>query len=295
MALAAATLFAIPADGGTSPLITRSYLTDVIRARAGTEKRASLRATYVRSIAYTALFGNQNEASDFRNLWLAAGERLRFLVPLWPEYAVPTSFPTTSTIAGDFTNRDFVQGAQVLVWLDRTHYEAATLTTLASSLLTLSAPLVGTYPALATRIVPLMPAWLEPPTLTMLETASETVPVVFREEVQGAAGVDASVGVRANATCTSVIVEPIYGDTGWAGRRFFGWRVHAYDAAGAELPDPVVTWTCVATGDVSIPPARFTVSGEGRFAGLQYVGGADSTFSLSATVGSITASFTAGG
>jgi hypothetical protein len=289
MALGDATVFAIPPDGGTDPTITRSYKSDVLRARNGTEKRAALRGAPVRTLAYTALFLNQDEAADFRLAWLAATERLRFLVPLWPEYAVPTAFPTTSTIAGDFTNRDF-SFSQVLVYQDRTHWEPATIETNGGSLLTLTAPLVGTYTPLAARVLPLMPAWLSLPTMTLLETQAESVAVSFVEEVEGAAAIDPDAGLAAAATCVSVTLEQIYfNGTGAPGPNFFGYTVHAYDAAGMEIPNPTATWTCTATGDVSLDDAEFSVTDDGRVASLQFSGDADASFHLTATVGSVTA------
>ena len=288
VSLGAATLFAIPPDGGVDPTITRTYKSDVIRARNGTEKRASLRSSPIRTIKYTALFLNQDEASDFRNDWLAATERLRFLVPLWPEYAVPTSFPTASTIAGDFTNRDFVQGQQVLVYQDRTTFEAATLETLADALLTLSAPLVNTYVAGAAKVIPIMPGWLDPPTMTLLETQAETVPLSFTEEVEGAAGIDDSAGLASDPACASLVAEQVYSNgTGLAGPQFFGWTVHAYDAVGVEIPNASPTWT-ITPGGLTTATPRFSVSADGRDAALQYSGGADDTFDLTVTVGTQT-------
>jgi hypothetical protein len=291
MALAAATLFAIPPDGNVDPTITRSYKSDVIRARAGTEKRASLRSSPIRTLTYTALFVNQDEANDFRLAWLAAAERLRFLVPLWPEYAIPTAFPTTSTIAGDFTNRDFVQGQQVIVYQDRLTFETATIETLAGSLLTLSAPLAGTYVPLAARVIPIVPMWLDPPGMTMLETAAESVALTFVEEVEGAAAIDSSAGLSASATCANLVVEQVYSNgTGAVGLQFFGWVAHAYDVAGIEIPAASPVWT-ITPGSLTTATPRFTVSADGREAGLQFNGpDVDQTFDLTVTVGSQTVS-----
>src|SRR5690348_15907429 len=115
--LNAPTLFPIPPDG-TPVTLTRSFVTDIMHGRDGTEIRQAERDVWLRKLEYSAAFVNAAEAGLFRSLWYTAPEPLRFRVPLWREGSTPTSI-AGAVVTTDTTNREFVTGANAaILWQD---------------------------------------------------------------------------------------------------------------------------------------------------------------------------------
>jgi hypothetical protein len=217
--LAAATPFPIPPDGESTVTLSRAWLTNVQSTESGAEVRAGLRSVPRRTLTYTALFENAQLAGQFKALWANATERLRFLVPLWPRYAVPEAFPDTSTISGDFADRGFVAGdGMAMLWQSETEFELLDVETVADDELTLSTPIAGDFALGAVRVLPVMPAWLEPPTLAQLTVEAEQLPVTFTEELPGIVGIDPDVGAPDTPVVDSLMARRIVESSPWGPR-----------------------------------------------------------------------------
>jgi hypothetical protein len=287
--LAAATPFPIPPDGESTVMLSRAWLTNVQTTESGAEVRAGLRSVPRRTLTYTALFENAQLAGQFKALWANATERLRFLVPLWPRYAVPEAFPDTSTISGDFADRGFVAGdGMAMLWQSETEFELLDVETVADDELTLSTPIAGDYVLGAVRVLPVMPAWLEPPTLAQLTVEAEQLPVSFTEELPGIVGIDPDVGAPDTPVVDSLMARRIVESSPWGPEKSFGVRVTAFDAAGMPIPKPALAWTLTPNFDDDYIQ---TFPGDGTLLAVAFSGNAFAAISVTVESGAASLTF----
>lgn len=300
--LADATLFPIPPNAEFPVTLSRAWLTDVQRTQSGKEVRQAIRSRAARRLEYTASLYRVRRLEGFRNLWLAAAELLRFLVPLWPEYTIATAFPDSTTITADTTFRDFVDGEQALLWRnqqDAETYELVTIATLTDGGITTEDPISGawaTYPAGSVRLIPVIGAWLVPPTKEQLMPTAADVPLVFDEELPGVAGIDPTVGDAVTPPGATISLE-LEGDSGYAGLRYFTLTALVKDTSGQPISEPNIVWTVVATGTMPVtdPGFRDSFPMNGQQCHVEYEGDADVSFLVTATYGAISANRPIGG
>jgi hypothetical protein len=287
--LAAATPFPIPPDGESTVTLSRAWLTNVQSTESGAEVRAGLRTVPRRTLTYTALFENAQLAGQFRALWANAAERLRFVVPLWPRYAVPEAFPDTSTISGDFADRGFVAGdGMAMLWQSETEFELLDVETVADDELTLSTPIAGDFALGAVRVLPVITAWLEPPTLAQLTVVAEQLPVAFTEELPGIVGIDPDVGDPESPIADAISVERVVESSPWGPQKFMGVRVTVFDAAGMPIPSAPLTWTITPN---FVEDYIQTFPGNGNLLAVDYPGNAFAGFSVTVESGSASLAF----
>lgn len=287
--LADATPFPIPPDGESTVTLSRAWLTNVQTTESGAEVRAGLRAIPRRTLTYTALFENAQLAGQFRALWANAAERLRYVVPLWPRYAVPEAFPDTSTISGDFADRGFVAGdGMAMLWQSETESELLDVETVADDTLTLSTPIAGDFALGAVRVLPVMRAWLEPPTLAQLTVQAEQLPVTFTEELPGIVGIDPDVGDPESPIADSISVETVANSSPWGPLKYAAMRVTAFDAAGMPIPKPTLAWTVSPNFDDDYIQ---TFPGRGDVLAVDYPGNAFAGFTVTVESGAASLTF----
>lgn len=290
--LAAATPFPIPDDGENPVTLTRAWLTNVMTTESGQEQRAALRAMPRRTLSYTAMFEDAAKAGQFKALLAAAPERLRFIVPLWPRYAVPTSFPDASTIDGEFADRGFVAGAQgAMLWQSESLWELVDVETVADDALALSTPIGGTYEIGPVRVIPVMTAWLEPPTLEQLAIDSERVPLTFIEEIPGVAGIDPTKGASATPVAATITSERLVGSSEWGPNHATAYRVTVFDATGMPIPRAPLTWTL--TPHYPDDPGFYTFPGDGNTLAANYPGNTFANFFVHVESGAASLEFLA--
>lgn len=281
--LNAATVFPIPDDGENDVIVSRQYQTNVQPTESGTENRAAWRSAPRRRLSYTALFENAAQAGQFKALWANAAERLRFIVPLWPRYAIPTAFPDASTISGEFADRGFVAGEKTAVLLQSlSAFEAIDIETVADDTLTLATPIAGTYAIGPVRVIPAMAAWLEPPSLEQLAIDSERVALTFIEELPGVAGIDPTKGSAITPVAMTITHEVIFASYAVGFPKKSGAaRVTVFDAAGMPIPNAPLTWLVT-------PPdgAIITFPGDGNVIAADWEGNAFSGVLVTAQSGS---------
>jgi hypothetical protein len=300
IALGDATLFTLPPDGAFPITLAREWLTDVQRPAVGLEVRAAMRSVPIRRLAFTSTLLGADDLALFRRHWYGATERLRFLVPLWPESSIATAFPTTSTITVDTTNRAFVLGGLAVLWQPAdpdVAFEVVTIATLASGSVGTAAPVVGTFTPGVALLVPIMPAWLEPPTKEQLAVIAGRLPLAFTEELPGISGIDPTSGVGVSPTGATLVVTLEYVGSPWAGRRFFTYQARSFDASSQHIVDPVFTWTVTATGDLALsdPGVRLSFPLRRQQVHLEYNGDADATFHVHVVFGALSVDFDIGG
>jgi hypothetical protein len=290
-ALGAPAVFALPPDGNTPIKVARTWLTDIQRADDGTETRSATRDQPVRRMSFTTVFGNAMDAGQFRALWYAATQPLRFFVPLWREQSIPTAIAGT-TITVDTTLRRFVTGTNAaILWMldgDEIVYEVVDVESVDDGSLTTADPVATEFVIGATFCYPLMIGWLDPPTADLRGYTADVMPVVFHEELPAIAGIDPDVlGAIASPVVASVSVYVVAGGISLNPyRRFDGViLVKAKDADNIAITDDV-TWAldvvdanAILTPSIDQQSARFTIWPD-----------APLTIHASATVGGVTAS-----
>jgi hypothetical protein len=286
--LAAATPFPIPPDGESTVTLSRAWLTNVQTTESGAEVRAGLRSVPRRTLTYTALFENAQLAGQFKALWANAAERLRFLVPLWPRYAVPEAFPDTSTITGEFADRGFVAGdGMAMLWQSETEFEMLDVETVADDELTLSTPIAATYALGAVRVLPVMRAWLEPPTLAQLTVEAEQLPVTFTEELPGIVGIDPDVGAPDTPVVDSLMARRIVESSPWGprSRSAFASRRSTRRACRSRSP---LAWTLTPNFDDDYIQ---TFPGDGTLLAVAFSGNAFAAISVTVESGAASLTF----
>jgi len=295
-----ATLFTIPPDAGFPIRTRRSWRTDVLTPRKGKENRAALANAPLRRIEYTARRLDDVQLAEFRALWLAAAERLRFLVPLWPDSAEPSAIPDTHTITVDTTNRDFEAGGYALLTLLSPRDDVAelvcelvTIDTLDDGSITTADDFDAawlTYPIGAVRVIPIMRAWMDPPTQDQLTSVAQDIPLAFTEEFTGVAGLDPDVGAGVVATAATVALVLDETGDGHDAKRFYTWTAFVFNAEGQEIPGAPIVWAVTATGDLPVddPAVHISYPQGGRQIRLAYTGSVNATFRVDATSGAAT-------
>lgn len=285
--LAAAEVFPIAPDGGTVPVLARTFLTNVQPADAGNEVRASLRTVAQRRLEFTVVIANAAELGQFRARWVAAPEKLRFTVPVWPRQAIVTAFPTSTTASGGFAHRDLVVGEHTaILWRSESVWELVDLEEVTDTGVTFASPPSGSYVAGAALLVPVMNAWLDPPTAEQLNADAERVALVFREELPGVAGIDPTAGGAETPVAASVVAERIFVSSPWGPNKSGAIRAIVKDAAGMTIPRAPITW------DVTPPllhdeptPYTITFPGNGSVLAAEWIGNAFTGISVTVTSG----------
>lgn len=290
--LAEPTLFPIPPDGAFPITLSRAWLTDIQRPRAGKEVRLSLRDRPARRLEYKSTLAESIEIRQFMALWLAAAELLRFDVPVWPDDTDATAFPDDHTISCDTRWREFIAGEQAIIWWDETTYELVTIDTVDDDQLTTVDPIVGDWAAYLPApllVAPVMTAWLVPPTKEQRTPVVEHVTLVFDEELPGVAGIDPLVGESVTPDVDEIVFEIIdNGGTGDPGLRYFTINLFAFDAARMRIREPAVAWVVAEIGSTPATDPRHSFPRNGQQCNLEYDGDADVLFNVEATVGGST-------
>lgn len=152
-------LWSLSPDWQTPVREKLGFLTDVLKAWTGYEQRRMLRIAPRRVFSFSTL-ATLAEKRYIENT-LFAWSALVWLVPIFPDGQRLTSGVSISdtTIACDTVNRDFVNGGLAVALRDAMTAEIFQVATVASNLLTLSAPAVMAWSA-GTRLYPLRSARL---------------------------------------------------------------------------------------------------------------------------------------
>lgn len=267
--LGSATVFPISPDGGTRPVLARTFLTNVQQTDAGNEVRAALRSVGVRRLEFTAVFQDAKELGQFRTRWISATERLRFTVPVWPRQVMVTAFPTSTTASGDFAHHDLVVGeATAILHLADDTWELVDIEDVTDDTVTFGAAPSGTYVAGATLLVPVMNAWLDPPTADQKNEVAEQVPLVFREELPGIAGIDPTKGAAETPVAATIESSTVGNGSTWGPKKFGSVRVTVRDDAGMIIPRAPLAWTVTPPAGTPI----ITFPGDGNVIAAEYVG-----------------------
>jgi hypothetical protein len=224
---------------------------------------------------------------------LGATERLRYTVPVWPMASPPTAYSSSTDITTDTVGRGFVIGQTALLWTSETNFEVVTVDALSDTHITTHVPVVGTFPVGLAIVVPLMNAWLDPPTIDQRMQRAEAVPLVFREELPAVAGIDPSVGAAVTPTPASISVVQIKSGSPWAGRQFDDREVYIFDAAGQRILDPPLVWTVTQTGSIALPHPPVSLTFPQRGQQVHFDNGAvpGAAFSVRVDCGSLSATF----
>jgi hypothetical protein len=284
--LGAPTVFPIPPDGGTAIKFARTWLTDVLAANDGTEVRLATRDAPIRRMEFSAVFGNAREAGQFRSLWYAATQPLRFLVPLWREASVPSAL-AGAVVTTDTTNRRFVTGANAaILWQDEQTWEVLQVDAFNATSVTAHVPVTGTYVIGAVLVIPLMAAWLEPPSIDERGYA-ESVPLVFHEELPKIAGIDSTVVGLVTPAVSTLSIYPVGGGINPYPNREMIFVAKAKDADGVPIVDPSATWAL----DVSDPNLILVPGVDRQSALVRVLSGAPGGKHVTVTVGTTTASY----
>lgn len=290
-ALADATLFSIPSDGGEPERLARARLTDIMQTDSGNEVRAAVRSVPVRRYEFTAKFGSAAEAMEFRALWLTAPERLRFIVPIWMRGTIPSALPDTSTITTDTRHRGFVAGGRALLaqFDDRNNVavsELVEIDTVSDDGVTLVDPYVNDYVVGPTSLLPVMNAWLDPPVVEQFGVDTERVPLVFREELPGISGIDPDVGDSETPEPATLRLDIVASGSPWPGRKYVTIGATVKDASGAVIPNADITWEVETPYDGMLdPPTKITYPPGGQSVGITFEGGTATYFTVTATAG----------
>lgn len=289
-----ATLFPIAPDGGEPIRLARAWATAIGSGAARKEVRAAIRSVPVRRLEYTAKFVSAAECGEFRALWygtLGTTERLRYTVPVWPMASTPSAFSSSTEIATDTVGRGFAIGGRALLWNSETDSEVVDIDDVGDSSITTVDPIEGAFVPGYTLVVPLMNAWLDPPTIDQRLQRAEQVPLVFREELPVVAGIDPDVGQATTPIAASIGLFQIKGSSPYAGQRFSDWEALVLDDAGQRIPNAPITWTVTSLGFVTLdPPTRITFPHNRQQVHLEFISGAGPDFNILAETGSVSAS-----
>lgn len=293
-AIGDATLFPVAPDGQFPVTLEEEWLTDVQPAASGAEVRVACRSVGVRTLTFTAAFLLSAELLAFRDRWLNAAQPLRFAVPVWPEFAGVTGI-AGAVVSCDTTNRDFVAGGLAMLYYadpigtdDR--FELVTVESFDETSVTLADPPAETFPIYSdaslspSAIIPVMTAWLDPPTVEELMVSAERMALTFREELPAIAGIDATIVEAVTPVAAAITVAFLVTNNGFERNQILA-RATVTDAAGVQIPCAPITWD-VTPAPPTDPYARLTVSPDEQTARLELDYGANANHTLTATSGS---------
>lgn len=285
--LAPATVFPLPPDGATPIKVARTWLTDIQRADDGTETRVAVRDEPVRRMEFTAVFGNATEAGKFRSLWYTAQQPLRFLVPLWRELSTPTAI-AGAVITTDTTDRRFLTGTNAaILWQDDGEsitWEVVDVDSFDDGSIMCSSAPTTPFTIGAVFCLPLMPAWLEPPTVDE-RGYFEVVPLVFVEELPDIAGIDDTIDGEVTPVVSTIHLYLVGGGLSSGNTPEFAVRrAVTLDEDGQRVTDPSLVWAL----SVSDPALRLRVAPDKQSARVERDGALGGT--LTVTSGSASAS-----
>lgn len=288
-----AAVFPLMPEGEAPERLTRAWKTIVATTESGKETRAALRSFPVRRYEFGVTLEDAEAMLRFRALWLATAQSntqpLRFVVPLWPRRVTVESIAGT-TVSGDFsyrfTDEEIARDPRALLWEDETHFELVRIAERSDSAVELVDAPEDEFGAGA-KLVPVMNAWLEPPTVDLATSDAERVPLVFTEEVVGLAGADPTVGIARSPEVVDVTVAALASGSAWTGRKFRTFEARPVDAAGIVLYGLPVEWsvTPLGAGESNI---RITEPYDGRQLHVAFDGGTGTYFNITATVGGLT-------
>lgn len=135
------------------------WLTDVQRARDGSEQRRQLLSKEIRELSYVGFSADPVTTGEIMVKLFNAGHFL-FGAPYWPDAIHPTADVALGavTIALDTTTRLFTVGGLGILWRDEKNWEAFTVKTVTPTSLDLESPTSLAWSASDTFVIPLFPA-----------------------------------------------------------------------------------------------------------------------------------------
>jgi hypothetical protein len=297
-AIGAPTLFPFPPDGEADVTLEETLATDIEPAEGGEEIRVATRSKGVRTLSFTALFGNAGELLLFRDRWQNATQALRYLVPIWPEGSRVTAI-AGAVLTVDTTDRDFVEGAQTALLYQADAlgpgldlYELVDVDVLADGSVTLADDPIQPFVPGEVDLIPVMVAWVDPPNVDELAIDAERLPLTFREELPAIAGIEPTITAddqEAAVVVTAIEIYKIQGqEVGVPG--FWLFRAVARDAAGVALPGVAIDWTTDPTEDDD-PNHTLAVSPDTHFARFDWFDDPPFTVFVTASVGAVSATY----
>jgi hypothetical protein len=290
--LGAATLFPYAPDGQFPITVAEEWLTDVQPGADGTEVRQAVRSVGVRTLTFTALFALV-ELIAFRARWHTADAPLRFLVPVWPEFTLVDGI-AGAVLTCDTTDRDFVTGGLAMLYRmspDGTAdaYELVTVDSFDDVSVTLAGAPTGSFPADgASVIIPVMTAWLDPPSVDELAINAERMALTFREELSSIAGIDGTITEDAAAVAAAITIAPWRYGSGFEAQQVI-YRATVVDAGGVPIPSAPVTWS-ITPDEVADPKVRLSVTPDEQEARIEFDRGAEANHTLTAQSGAASVS-----
>jgi hypothetical protein len=140
----------------------------------------------------------------------------------------------------------------------------------------------------ACAIIPVMTAWLDPPTVDELAIDLERMALAFREELPAIAGIDGTLTEDATPVAASIALVPLETGYGFASTQMV-WRAIVLDDAGVPIPGAPVTWSVTPDAPTD-PGVRLTVSPDEQEGRLELEKGllTNTSHTLTATSGAAT-------
>lgn len=125
---------------------TLEWLTDIIRAKDGTEQRISVRRVARQGFQLSVLFNSQREQAKCESL-LHKWQKRAFGLPVWTEWELHTTTINAGalSISVNTTNADFRNSGLAVIWKSETEYEVINVGTVAAGSLTLTTPVANTF------------------------------------------------------------------------------------------------------------------------------------------------------
>lgn len=151
------TAWALTPDWQTPVREKLAWKTDVLRAWSGKEQRRALRISPRRLIGFSTPM-MKLEKQYVENQLFEWGA-LAWALPIWwdgQRLTAPAN-PGDVTVPADTVNRDFRGGGLAMVLTDAAHYEVLQITSISSSLLSLTRPVIATWP-IGSRLYPVRAA-----------------------------------------------------------------------------------------------------------------------------------------
>jgi hypothetical protein len=154
------------ANAAESIIEAHAYRTDVLPAEDGSEQRVRLRTHPLGSAEFSLLCEDREAAAMNALVW---GQQAQsWAIPLWQHARrlLVTAEPAATSVEVETDSAPFQDwqgiGAYALAWRGPFDWELLSLASVGAGVLNLSAPVIGTWPALETLIVPVREARSQP-------------------------------------------------------------------------------------------------------------------------------------
>jgi hypothetical protein len=136
------------------------WLTDIIRARDGSEQRICLRPAPRQGFRFGLYLKNEAEQSKF-DVILWRHQKRTWGLPVWPEWTLHASTISigATTISFDTTTADYRAGGLAIIWQSEESYEIVKIDSVAAGSLTLESGVAATWTG-DKHIMPLRIAYL---------------------------------------------------------------------------------------------------------------------------------------